>query len=125
MIKRTSYNGIEEVVYTGDDVEIVRVWMFCMDEQHNRGGDMNITICDICGMRDNVHRLNLLYGSQRDAAGGQEGMYESYDLCRDHEVVVLRKSITKLLSMVDKSDHEFNAITIKTIKGMLPKKEEV
>ena len=123
MIKRTSYNGIEEVVYTGDDVEIVRVWMLSIDEQHNRGGDMDITICDICGTRDNVNHLTYHYAIS-DAQTG-DTLHESYDLCRDHEVVVLRKALANLVATMGEKEHDSNKKIIKIIKDMIQEKEAV
>lgn len=57
---------------------------------------MTITVCDICGSKNNVKRLVLLLGKVADGAGGHDNEYAYPELCPVCEVIAIRSAITEL-----------------------------
>lgn len=57
---------------------------------------MNILICDICESREKVTTQHYVTGSQVDVAGGpSEDDYDTFDLCQDCELKILRIHVYK------------------------------
>jgi hypothetical protein len=55
-----------------------------------------ITICDVCGSRDNVNRRSYCYDRKLDAAGSMSDVSETYDLCESCELRALRMFFDKI-----------------------------
>jgi len=75
-----------------------------------------ITICDICETRDNVNRIQLVYGRSMDGAGSKDDDVKYFDLCEHHELSAYKELLKKRCSK--KALHEVNADLIRILISM-------
>lgn len=81
-----------------------------------------IQICDVCGGRENIHKIQYPYDHRADGAGGMEIVYEVYDLCEKHELLALKKAIKYIIRKripAVLTEHEFNRVIINEIESLI------
>lgn len=74
-----------------------------------------IRVCDICGSRDSVNKVEYLYGRE----GSLENSYETFDLCSLHEAQTLKSSIADALKVGVRTTLEMNEVIVRHTKALI------
>lgn len=83
-----------------------------------------ITVCDICGERNNVNSRYYPYDRRADGAGGMEDVGDDFDLCLKHEVFVLKRVIKSLTDQKESlSEYQIGSRTISIIRALISKRK--
>jgi len=77
---------------------------------------MQITICDICGTREDVEKVWLPYDRKLDVAGSTEDVGETFDLCCKCHLKVLNEAVRKEIDAKRVAEWLFNRELIKIIR---------